>query len=115
VRLRGAERRAPFPASTCGTCALQADWTTSARGRPLSIHPHAALCIEWRQARQTAEGRQALRQRTGVEQTVARMDQRQGKRARYKGTRKNLLDLRRTAAVHNLPLLHRALALEQAA
>jgi hypothetical protein len=115
VRLRGAERRAQFPASTCGTCALQADCTTSARGRTLSIHPHEALLIELRQARQTAKGRQALRQRTGVEHTLARIDQLQGKRARYKGTRKNTLDLRRTAAVNNLQFLHRALALEQAA
>ena len=115
VHLRGAERRAQFPASTCGTCALQADCTTSARGRTLSIHPHEALLIELRQARQTAEGRKALRQRTAVEHTLARIDQIQGKRARYKGTRKNILDLRRTAAVNNLQLLHRALVLEQAA
>jgi hypothetical protein len=39
----------------------------------------------------------------------------QGKRARYKGTRKNTLDLRRTAAVNNLQHIHRALVLEHAA
>jgi hypothetical protein len=50
-----------------------------------------------------------------VEHTLARIDQIQGKRARYKGTRKNTLDLRRTAAVHNLQHIHRAQALEQVA
>jgi hypothetical protein len=42
------------------------------------------------------------RQRTEVEHTFARLNQIQGKRARYKGTRKNTLDLGRTAAVNNL-------------
>jgi hypothetical protein len=115
VRLTGTGRRARFPADTCRRCALQADCTTSACGRTLSIHPQETLLIALREARQTAEGRQALRQRTGVEHTLARIDQIQGKRARYKGTRKNTLDLRRTAAVNNLQHIHRAQALEQAA
>jgi hypothetical protein len=115
VTLTSAERRAHFPADTCGKCALQADCTISLRGRTLSIHPHEALLIELRAARRTTEGRKALRQRTGAEHTLARIDQIQGKRARYKGTRKNTLDLRRTAAVNNLQHLHRVLALEQAA
>ena len=62
-----------------------------------------------------AEGRTALRQRTDVEHPFARIDQMQGKRARYKGTRKNTLDLRRTAAVHNLQHIHRVQALERVA
>ena len=115
VRLMGAERRAHFPAATCGPCALQAACTTSAHGRTLSIHPQEALLIELRAARPTAEGRKALRQRTDVEHTLARIDQLQGKRARYKGTRKNTLDLRRTAAVHNLQHIHRVQALERVA
>lgn len=115
VRLRASGHRAQFPASTCGRCALQADCTTSARGRVRSIHPQENLLLDLRAARQTAEGRKALRQRTEVEHTFARIDQLQGKRARYKGTRKNTLDLRRTAAVNNLQHLQRAQALERAA
>jgi hypothetical protein len=115
VRLRGSGRRAQFPADTCGRCTLQADCTTSARGRTLSIHPQEALWIELRATRRTAEGRKALRQRTEVEHTLARIDQLQGKRARYKGARKNTLDLRRTAAVHNLQRLHWVQAVEQVA
>ena len=115
VRLRDSGHRVQFPAETCGKCALQAQCTTSARGRTLSMHPHEALLIELRAARRTAEGRRALRQRTEVEHTLARIDQMQGKRARYKGTRKNIFDLRRAAAVQNLQRIHRAQALEPAA
>jgi len=115
VRLTGASHRGQFPADTCARCALQAQCTTSARGRTLSIHPQEALLIALREARRTTEGRKALRQRTAVEHTLARIDQIQGKRSRYKGTRKNTLDLRRTAAVHNLQHLQWVQALEQAA
>jgi Transposase DDE domain len=115
VRLRGAGRRVPFPADTCGRCALQADCPAAARGRTRSMHPQEALLLEWRAMRRTAEGREALRQRTEVEHTLARIDPLQGKRARYKGTRKNTLDLRRTAAVHTLQHLHRVQAVERVA
>ena len=115
VSLKGSGRRAQFPADTCGRCTLQADCTTSTRGRTLSIHPQEALLIELRATRRTVEGRKALRQRTEVEHTLARIDQLQGKRARYKGTRKNTLDLRRTAAVNNLQQLHWVRGLERVA
>jgi Transposase DDE domain/Transposase domain (DUF772) len=115
LKLKASGRQVQFPADTCGRGGVQAGCTTSARGRTLSIHAQERLLLELRAARHTAEGRQALRQRTGVEHTVARIDQSQGQRARYKGTRKNTLDLRRTAAVNNLQQIHRALVLEQAA
>ena len=115
VSLREAGRQAQFPVATCGRCVLQANCTTSARGRTLSVHPQEALLIELRATRHTAQGRQALRQRTGVEYTFARIDQLQGKRARYKGTRKNTFDLRRMAAVNNLQHMHRVQALERTA
>jgi hypothetical protein len=115
VSLKGSGRRAQFPAETCGRCTLQAACTTSTRGRTLSSHPQEALWIALREARQTEEGRQALRQRTGVEHTLARIDQIQGKRARYKGTRKNTLDRRRIAAVNNLQRIHWEQTVERAA
>ena len=71
------------------------------------MHPQEALLIELRATRRTAEGRKALRQRTDVEHTLARIAQLQGTRARYKGTRKNTFDLRRMAAVNNLQHRHR--------
>jgi hypothetical protein len=79
------------------------------------MHPQEALLIELRTMCRTAQGRKGLRQRTGVEHTLARIDQLQGKRARYKGTRKNTFDLRRMAAVNNLQHIHRVQALERAA
>jgi hypothetical protein len=56
---------------------------TSRRGRTLRIHHQEALLIELQAARRTAEGRQALPQRTAVEHTLSHFDQMQGKRARY--------------------------------
>jgi transposase len=53
-------------------------------------------------------GRSKLRERVAVEHTLAHVGQWQGRRARYRGTRKNLFDLRRCAAVHNLHVLARS-------
>jgi hypothetical protein len=52
--------------------------------------------------RATREGRAELRQRVTVEHSLAVIAAIQGPRARYKGIRKNSLDLRRCAAVANL-------------
>ena len=42
------------------------------------------------------------------EHTLAHVGQWQGRRARYRGIRKNLFDLRRCAVVHNLHVLARS-------
>jgi transposase len=55
-----------------------------------------------RTAQQDSAGRARLRTRTTVEHALARIQQIQGHKARYKGVRKNTLDLRRVAAVTNL-------------
>jgi transposase len=68
----------------------------------VSLHPHEALLQTLAAAQRRPEGRAALRERVVVEHTLARIGQIQGARARYKGVRKNTLDLRRTAAVANL-------------
>jgi len=60
-----------------------------------------------RQRQQTAAGRATLRERTAVEHTLAHIGQWQGDRARYRGQRKNLFDLRRLAVVENLHVLAR--------
>ena len=57
----------------------------------------------------TSQGRQRLRERIAVEHRLAHLGRRQGHRARYCGTRKNLFDLRRTAAVQNLEVIDRGL------
>ena len=99
---------AHFPMDTCAQCPLKTQCTTSAKGRSVSIHPDEALLIELRQRQQTPQGRTQLRERVVVEYTLAHVGQWQGRRARYRGTRKNLFDLRRCAVVHNLHVLARS-------
>ena len=60
-------------------------------------------------------GRAKLRERVAVEHTLAHVGHWQGRRARYRGQRKNLFDLRRCAVVHNLHVMARLEALSQAA
>jgi hypothetical protein len=100
-----------FPKETCAQCPLKEQCTTSAKGRSVSIHPDEALLIELRERQQTAQGRSKLRERVAVEHTLAHVGQWQGRRARYRGLRKNLFDLRRCAVVHNLHVLARSQAL----
>ena len=48
-----------------------------------------------------------LRERIKVEHALAHVGHWQGRRARYRGTRKNFFDLRRVAVVHNLHVIAR--------
>jgi hypothetical protein len=100
-----------FPKEICAQCPLKEQCTTSAKGRSVSIHPDEALLIELRERQQTVQGRAQLRERVAVEHTLAHVGQWQGRRARYRGLRKNLFDLRRCAVVHNLHVLARSQAL----
>jgi transposase len=91
-----------FPKDTCAACPLRERCTTSSHGRSVSIHPDEALLAELRQRQHTPAGRAKLRERVQVEHALAHVGHWQGRRARYRGTRKNLFDLRRVAVVHNL-------------
>ena len=93
---------AHFPTRCCQSCLYQERCTASARGRSVHIHPDEHLLTELRTRQRTATGRAALRERVGVEHSLARIGQWQGDRARYRGLRKNLFDLRRMAVVSNL-------------
>jgi hypothetical protein len=97
-----------FPKEICAACPLKAQCTTSPKGRSVSIHPDEALLVELRQGQQTPHGRSKLRERVAVEHTLAHIGHWQGRRARYRGLRKNLFDLRRCAVVHNLHVLARS-------
>ena len=97
-----------FPGDICAQCPLKAQCTTSTNGRSVSIHPDEALLIELRERQQTPQGRAHLRERVAVEHTLAHVGRWQGRRARYRGLRKNLFDLRRCAVVHNLHVLARS-------
>jgi transposase len=96
-----------FPAPTCAVCPLQVQCPSSVHGRSISIHPDERLLGELRARQQTPEGRAKLRERTAVEHTLAHVGRWQGGRARYRGQRKNLFDLRRAAVIHNLHVLAR--------
>jgi hypothetical protein len=58
----------------------------------------------------TPRGRARLRDRVSVEHGLAHLVRRQGRRARYRGVRRNLFDLRRTSAIQNLEAIHRKVA-----
>ncbi len=97
-----------FPAAVCQVCVQRPACTTATRGgRSVAIHPQEAFLQSLRAAQHQPEGRAHLRQRTTVEHSLARIDQIQGPKARYKGTRKNTLDLRRVAVVANLQRIAR--------
>ena len=55
------------------------------------------------------EGRAKLRERVAVEHALAHVGHWQGRRARYRGTRKNLFDHRRVTVVYNLHVIARQL------
>lgn len=96
-----------FSARACATCPLRERCTTSTRGRSVSIHPDEELLAELRERQLTPAGGAQLRQRVAVEHALAHIGRWQHRRARYRGTRKNLFDLRRTAVVHNLHVIAR--------
>ena len=96
-----------FPKDTCAACPLRQRCTTSSNGRSVSVHPDEELLAELRRRQQTPDGRAQLRERVAVEHALAHVGHWQGRRARYRGARKNLFDLRRVAVVHNLHIIAR--------
>ena len=96
-----------FPKRICAACPLRARCTSSPSGRSVAIHPDEALLAGLRERQATPEGRAKLRERVKIEHALAHVGHWQGRRARYRGTRKNLLDLRRVAVVHNLHVIAR--------
>jgi len=93
-----------FPKAACTACPCTPAAPPAATGQ-LSVHPDEELLAGLRQ--QDTGGRAKLRERIAVEHSLAHVGHWQGRRARYNGTRKNLLDLRRVAVVHNLHVIAR--------
>jgi transposase len=75
--------------------------------RAQRLHPSRRGTAHRAARQQTPQGREELRERVQVEHALAHVGHWQGRRARYLGTRKNLLDLRRVAVVHNLHVIAR--------
>ncbi len=102
---------AQFDAMTCGACPARPTCTRAkSAGRSVVIHAKEALLIRLREAKATSAGRRGLRKRVMVEHRLAHVTRRQGPRARYLGVRKNVFDMRRTAAVENLHVVDRLMA-----
>ena len=100
-----------FDPEACGGCRLRAQCTHSAsgRGRTVRLADDERRQQRLRKLQSTAAGRERLRDRTQIEHRLAHVSAREGPRARYRGTRKNTFNLRRTAAIQNLEVAHRAM------
>ena len=98
-----------FLAETCSGCSLRAKCTDAApdRGRSVAIADNELLQHRLRKQVATSAGRQQLRERVPVEHRQAHTCRRQGRHARYIGSRKNEFDLRRASAVSNLEVIQR--------
>lgn len=89
-------------------CPLRERCAKSKRGgRSVSIPPDGRLLEELRERQRTPQGRAKLRDRVKVEHSLAHIGYWQGDRAHYKGVRKNLFNLRRSAVVHSLYVIAR--------
>jgi hypothetical protein len=101
-----------FDRDTCGRCDMRSQCThaTLGRGRHIRIAGDERRQRRLRQHQSSPAGRSRLRQRSGIEHHLAHLAQRKGHRARYRGVRKNLYDLRRASAIQNLETVHRKTA-----
>jgi len=95
---------AEFDPDVCDHCPLRAQCTTAelGQGRSVSIAENEQLQQRLRKQLATPTGRDQLRKRTHIEHRLAHIARRQGRRARYVGTRKNNFDLRRAAVIQNI-------------
>jgi predicted kinase len=99
-----------FPHDTCRKCVLRDQCTAStSRGRQVRIAEDEFLQQRLRKLVASPSGRERMRERVGVEHSLAHLSRRQGSRARYRGTRRNLYDVRRAAVLQNLETVQRQL------
>ncbi|MFY2557447.1 IS1182 family transposase [Corallococcus terminator] len=98
-----------FDPEACGPCKLRPSCTQAAsgKGRSVTMGDDERLQHRLRSLLQSRAGRAQLRERVGVEHRLAHLANRQGPKARYRGTRRNLFDLRRLSVVQNLEVAAR--------
>lgn len=101
-----------FDPEDCDRCSLRDQCTDASlgHGRTVSIADNEQLQKRLRRLANTRAGRARLRERVPVEHALAHAGRRQGRRARYRGVRKNLYDWRRASLLTNLETIHRNLA-----
>ncbi|TKC88484.1 IS1182 family transposase [Polyangium fumosum] len=98
-----------FDPEKCGACPLR-NRCTEARndaGRTVRIAHDEPMQQRFRKLIATPKGRAALRQRVHVEHRLAHLARKQGPRARYRGVRNNVFDLRRYGILLNLEVIQR--------
>ena len=98
-----------FDPEICGACPKRSQCTHSASGRGRTVHiaEDEQLQHRLRKLQASPKGRERLRERVKIEHRLAHLSARQGPRARYRGTRHNVFDLRRHAAILNLETIQR--------
>ena len=101
-----------FDPEACDHCRLRANCTAASpgTGRTVAIAENERLQQKLRKLQKTPAGRAKLRERVAVEHRLAHIGRRQGRRARYRGVRKNLFDLRRACAIQNFETIQRKAA-----
>lgn len=101
-----------FKPEACAACSLRPRCTQASpdRGRSVTMSHDERLQKKLRLRVHTRAGRAELRERVGVEHRLAHLANRQGPKARYLGTRRNLFDLRRLSAVQNLEAIARRMS-----
>jgi hypothetical protein len=101
-----------FDPEACDHCRVRAKCTAASAGsgRTVAIAENERLQHKLRKLQKTPTGRAKLRERVAVEHRLAHIGRRQGRRARYRGVRKNLFDLRRACAIQNFETIQRKAA-----
>ncbi|TMK53456.1 MAG: IS1182 family transposase [Actinobacteria bacterium] len=94
-----------FGAEICGACPLRERCTTNPKGRSITLNFHEARLQAARAEQTRASTRRKLRRRALVERKLAETKRHGAGKARYRGTRKVLLQQRLTAAMVNLKRL----------
>lgn len=101
-----------FDPELCDRCPMRNQCTDASlgHGRTVAIAENEPLQKRLRKLAATPAGRERLRERVPVEHSLSHAGRRQGRRARYRGCRKNLYDWRRAATITNLETIQRQLA-----
>lgn len=101
-----------FDPEACMRCPVRSSCTMAGpeSGRTVNIARDEILQIKLRRESATPKGRERVRKRVVVEHPLSHVGRKQGRRARFRGVRKNTFDIRRAAAIVNLETIHRKLA-----
>lgn len=94
-----------FPATSCAVCPLRPRCTTNPDGRSITLNFHEARLQEARAEQARPRTRRKLRRRAVIERKLAEGKRHGMGKARYRGTRKVLLQQRLIAGMLNVKRL----------